>query len=131
MDQLNQRGHDVTVFERDDRLGGLLMYGIPNMKLEKDIVKRRTDLMSEEGITFVTGQNGADKKFVKKVLADFDAVIVGGGGTGNNCVGTCIRHGCKSVVQQNAAISKLPKTITKQVQTKSSLQVTAVANSPL
>lgn len=114
MDQLNQRGHDVTVFERDDRLGGLLMYGIPNMKLEKDIVKRRTDLMSEEGITFVTGQNGADKKFVKKV-----------------CTGAKKPRGCKSVVQQNAAISKLPKTITKQVQTKSSLQVTAVAYSLL
>lgn len=123
MDQLNQRGHDVTVFERDDRLGGLLMYGIPNMKLEKDIVKRRTDLMSEEGITFVTGQNGADKKFVKKVLADFDAVVL--------CTGAKKPRGCKSVVQQNAAVSKLPKTITKQVQTKSSLQVTAVADSPL
>ena len=54
-DQLNHRGHWVTVFERSDRVGGLLMYGIPNMKLEKQIVQRRVDLMAQEGVTFVTG----------------------------------------------------------------------------
>ena len=55
--QLNKRGHSVTVLEREDRVGGLLMYGIPNMKLEKTIVERRTNLMEAEGITFRTGVN--------------------------------------------------------------------------
>ena len=54
-DQLNKRGHLVTVFERDDRVGGLLMYGIPNMKLEKHIIHRKIDLMEKEGVTFITG----------------------------------------------------------------------------
>ena len=53
-DQLNRAGHWVTVFERADRLGGLLMYGIPNMKLDKRVVQRRVDLMAAEGVTFVT-----------------------------------------------------------------------------
>jgi len=53
--QLNRAGHWVTVFERADRVGGLLMYGIPNMKLEKTVVERRTDLMAAEGVQFVTG----------------------------------------------------------------------------
>lgn len=62
-DQLNKRGHDVTVFERSDRVGGLLMYGIPNMKLEKQIIERRIKIMEEEGITFVTNANvGKDIK---------------------------------------------------------------------
>ena len=153
-DQLNQRGHQVTVFERDDRPGGLLMYGIPNMKLEKQIVRRRIRLMEEEGITFVTGVDvGRDKK-AEELQEQFDTVIlccgaknprdlnvknrkaegvffavdflarntkslldsnfqdkqfvdpkgknvivIGGGDTGNDCVGTCIRHGCRSVWQ--------------------------------
>ena len=54
-DQLNKAGHRVTVFERADRIGGLLMYGIPNMKLDKDVVQRRIDLMAAEGVEFVTG----------------------------------------------------------------------------
>ena len=54
-DQLNRRGHSVTVFEREDRPGGLLMYGIPNMKLEKSVVQRRLDLMAAEGVDFRTG----------------------------------------------------------------------------
>lgn len=153
-EQLNLRGHKVTVFEREDRAGGLLMYGIPNMKLEKQIVERRIRLMQEEGVEFVLNTNVGDGYDAKKLLADYDAVvlccgakkprdlsvknrnakgvyfavdflsantksllnsnfkdkkyidptekhvvIVGGGDTGNDCVGTCIRHKCKSVVQ--------------------------------
>ena len=153
-DQLNKRGHLVTVFERHDRIGGLLMYGIPNMKLEKRIIDRKIDVMKAEGITFVTNTDiGKDIK-PAKLLADFDRVvlccgssnprditapgrdaegiyfavdflsrntkslldsdfkdgnyvsakgknviIIGGGDTGNDCVGTCMRHGCKSVTQ--------------------------------
>lgn len=154
-DRLNQRGHSVTVFERDDRIGGLLMYGIPNMKLDKNVVFRRQKLMEDEGVVFKTNCNiGADIP-AEDILKEFDAValccgaknarglavegfdttegvhfavdfltsttkslletnlakgtfidakgknvvIVGGGDTGNDCVGTSIRHGCKSVTQ--------------------------------
>ena len=153
-DQLNTRGHDVTVFERSDRVGGLLRYGIPNMKLEKHIIDRKLDVMREEGVEFVVNANvGADVK-AKDILKEYDAVVlacgasnprdinapgrdangiyfavdfltsttkalldnglkegtyisardknvvvIGGGDTGNDCVGTCIRHGCKSVTQ--------------------------------
>ena len=62
-DQLNKRGHSVTVYERDDRVGGLLMYGIPNMKLEKHVIDRKVNIMKEEGIKFITGVNvGKDIK---------------------------------------------------------------------
>ena len=152
-DQLNHRGHSVTVFERDDQIGGLLMYGIPNMKLDKKVVVRRRKLMEEEGVVFRTGVDvGVDvtaeelkkeydavvlccgakkpralavdgfdsakgvcfavdflKSATKHVLtgetggfisaANKHVVIVGGGDTGNDCVGTCIRQGCKSVRQ--------------------------------
>lgn len=153
-DQLNHRGHNVTVFERDDKAGGLLMYGIPNMKLDKKIVDRRITLMKKQGIEFVTSFNVNSKSKAQKLMADYDAiilccgarkarnifkstpeakgiyyavdfltsttkslissnlkdgtyisakgkdvVIVGGGDTGNDCVGTCIRHGAKSVTQ--------------------------------
>src|SRR4051812_29730857 len=152
--QLNRAGHSVTVFERADRVGGLLMYGIPNMKLEKRIVQRRVDLMAEEGIHFVTSVEvgrdyGADKlmtKFDAVVLCggaarprdlsiegrslhgihfameflhantkslldsnhedgrylsakDKDIIVIGGGDTGTDCVGTALRHGCRSLVQ--------------------------------
>lgn len=159
-DQLNKRGHLVTVFERHDRVGGLLMYGIPNMKLEKHIIERRIRIMEKEGITFVTNTDiGKDKK-PAALLAEFDrvvlacgasnprdiqapgrdaagiyfavdflrantkslldsglsdgkyistkdkhVVIIGGGDTGNDCVGTAMRHGCKSVTQ----IEMMPK----------------------
>lgn len=153
-DQLNHRGHSVTVFEREDRVGGLLMYGIPNMKLEKTIVQRRVDLLLEEGVEFRTGVDVGKDCRAEALLKEYDAVvlccgasnprdlkvknreakgvyfavdflksttksllnsnlsdgtyvdprdkhvvIVGGGDTGNDCVGTSIRHGCKSVVQ--------------------------------
>ena len=162
-DQLNKRGHSVTVFERSDRIGGLLMYGIPNMKLEKTIIERRLDVMREEGITFRTSVNvGKDisfeelnKEFDRIVLAcgasnprdikadgrdangiyfavDFlksttkalldngltegyisakskNVLVIGGGDTGNDCVGTCVRHGAKSILQLEM-MPKLPDT---------------------
>ncbi|MDD5858740.1 MAG: glutamate synthase subunit beta [Eubacteriales bacterium] len=154
-DRLNKRGHSVTVYERDDRVGGLLMYGIPNMKLDKSIVERRKNLMEEEGVIFKTGVNVGKDIAPKQLLKEFDAVvlacgakkarplaikdfdkiggvyyavdflksttkslldtglkdgtyvsakgknvvIVGGGDTGNDCTGTCMRHGAKSVTQ--------------------------------
>ncbi|RME93857.1 MAG: glutamate synthase subunit beta, partial [Verrucomicrobia bacterium] len=151
--QLNKVGHSVTVFEREDRVGGLLMYGIPNMKLDKQIVQRRIDIMAQEGVTFRTGVAVGRDYPAGKLLEEFDAVIlctgatrprdlqvpgrelqgvhfamefltentrslldgkpsprfisakdkdvvvVGGGDTGTDCVGTAIRHGCRSVVQ--------------------------------
>ena len=153
-DRLNRRGHSVTVFEREDRIGGLLMYGIPNMKLDKKVVDRRRKLMEDEGVVFRTGVN-VDQKMAAELTRDYDAVIlccgakkarplavegfaetegvyfavdflksttqslldhdlkagtfisakgkdvviVGGGDTGNDCVGTCLRHGCRSVTQ--------------------------------
>ncbi len=75
-DQLNKRGHSVTVYERDDRIGGLLMYGIPNMKLEKWVIERKVNIMREEGIEFITGVDvGKDMK-AAKVLKEFDRIIL-------------------------------------------------------
>ncbi|MCA9201207.1 MAG: glutamate synthase subunit beta, partial [Planctomycetales bacterium] len=172
--QLNKAGHTVTVYERADRIGGLLMYGIPNMKLEKDLVQRRVDLLTEEGVTFVTNthvgkeedfpeghmtrimkERGCSLQFVdpNKLKTENDAVlfctgatkprdlpipgrelagihfamdfltrntkslldskladndyicakdkkviVIGGGDTGADCIGTSLRHGCTSVV---------------------------------
>ncbi len=153
-DQLNKRGHLVTVFERNDRVGGLLMYGIPNMKLDKEVVKRRVRLMEAEGVTFRTGVDVGRDISAEEILQQFDSVIlacgaanprdiavegrdakgihfavdflkattkslldsnledgkyisakgkkvlvIGGGDTGNDCVGTAIRHGAVSVTQ--------------------------------
>ena len=75
-DQLNQRGHSVTVYERADRIGGLLRYGIPNMKLEKHIIDRKLDIMKEEGIEFVTNANVGENIKAKKLMADYDAVVL-------------------------------------------------------
>lgn len=153
-DQLNKRGYQVTVFEREDRIGGLLMYGIPNMKLEKHIIDRRVHLMEEEGVVFKTKAGIETKKQVQELYKEFDRVVlacgskkardiqvpgrdakgiyfavdyltritksllnsqledkdfietkdknvlvIGGGDTGNDCVGSAIRLGCKSVIQ--------------------------------
>ena len=152
--QLNQAGHTVTVFERDDRIGGLLMYGIPAMKLEKTIVERRVKLLAQEGINFVPNTWVGRNYPTDRLRAEFDAVVlcggatkardlpiegrglggihyamdyllqntkslldsnhadgrfinakgkhvvvIGGGDTGTDCVGTAMRHGCKSLVQ--------------------------------
>ncbi|HZE95991.1 MAG TPA: glutamate synthase subunit beta [Planctomycetota bacterium] len=152
--QLNRVGHLVTVFERDDRIGGLLMYGIPNMKLDKAVVQRRVDLLAKEGVVFQTGVEVGKSLPAEKLLKDFDAValcigatkprdlpiegrtlkgvhfamefllkntkslldsrhedakfisakgkdviVIGGGDTGTDCVGTSMRHGCKSLTQ--------------------------------
>jgi glutamate synthase (NADPH/NADH) small chain len=152
--QLNKAGHQVTVYERDDRIGGLLTYGIPNMKLDKQLVERRVRLLAEEGVRFVTGVEVGKDVPASQLTTDFDAavlcsgatlarelkiegrqlggihlameflhhntkslldsnladgsyisakgkrvVVIGGGDTGTDCVGTAIRHGAESVVQ--------------------------------
>lgn len=79
--QLNKAGHLVTVFERWDRIGGLLMYGIPNMKLDKKIVQRRIDIMKEEGIEFITSTEVGKNYDTKKLLEKFDAVVLCCGAT--------------------------------------------------
>lgn len=75
-DQLNHRGHSVTVVEREARPGGLLTYGIPNMKLPKTVVQRRIDRMTDEGVTFVTGMDAAEPASAQRLLEDYDAVIL-------------------------------------------------------
>jgi NAD(P)H-dependent glutamate synthase small subunit len=152
-DQLNKVGHEVTVYERADRIGGLLMYGIPNMKLDKQVVERRLALMAAEGVKFVTGADIGRTHELSQLQADHDAVllatgatkprdldipgrqlngilfamqfltantkslldsnhadgkyysakgkkvvVIGGGDTGTDCIGTSLRHGCTSLV---------------------------------
>ena len=75
-DQLNKRGHEVTVFERNDRVGGLLRYGIPNMKLEKSVIDRKVRIMEAEGIHFVTNANVGQNVDAKKLLKEFDRVVL-------------------------------------------------------
>ncbi len=75
-DRLNHRGHDVTVVEKDPLPGGILRYGIPNMKLPKTVVDRRIALMTEEGVNFVPGTDAADPAVAAQLLADYDAVIL-------------------------------------------------------
>jgi glutamate synthase (NADPH/NADH) small chain len=151
--QLNGAGHTVTVFERADRVGGLLMYGIPNMKLEKWIVDRRVQVLADEGVSFVTSTEIGRDVAGARLLEEFDAIVlctgatrprdlpipgralkgihfameflhantkslldskltdgayksakdkrvivIGGGDTGTDCIGTSLRHGCKSLV---------------------------------
>ncbi|NJB72849.1 glutamate synthase (NADPH/NADH) small chain [Saonia flava] len=149
--QLNRVGHTVTVFERDEKIGGLLRFGIPDFKMEKHIIDRRLDVLKEEGITFKTGINvgvdikaeelqnqfdaivlcggatvrrslpipGSDLKGVHQAMdflpqnnrrisgtKNFDneihakgknVIVIGGGDTGSDCIGTSIRHGATSV----------------------------------
>jgi glutamate synthase (NADPH/NADH) small chain len=80
-DQLNQMGHKVTVYERADRVGGLLMYGIPNMKLEKETVDRRVDLMREEGIEFVTNADIGVNVDINDLIGHNDAIALCMGST--------------------------------------------------
>ncbi len=80
-DQLNKVGHSVTVYERSDRIGGLLMYGIPNMKLDKGVVKRRVDLLAAEGVEFVTGVDVGKTLDPKQLVDDHDAVLLATGAT--------------------------------------------------
>ncbi len=153
-DQLNQAGHEVTVLERADRIGGLLTYGIPAMKLDKEVVWRRAELLAAEGIRFLTGMDVGGNYAASRLRDDFDAavlccgatkprdlpvegrhldgvhfamdylhantkslldsnlengqyisardqdvIVIGGGDTGTDCVGTALRHGCRSLVQ--------------------------------
>jgi len=152
--QLNRAGHEVTVYERADRLGGLLTYGIPNMKLDKAMVDRRVQLMTAEGVRFVTGVEAGKDLPADKLVKEHDAVVlcggatlsrelpvegrslsgihpamdfltantrslldsrhadgafisakdkhvvvIGGGDTGTDCVGTALRHGARSLTQ--------------------------------
>ncbi|MBL0711363.1 MAG: glutamate synthase subunit beta [Colwellia sp.] len=152
--QLNKAGHTVTVYERADRIGGLLMYGIPNMKLQKELVQRRVDILAEEGIVFVTNTEIGKDISAEQLEKDFDAVVlcigatvprdlpvegrelngvhfamdflkantkslldskhedgqyinaegknvvvIGGGDTGTDCIGTSLRHQCKNAIQ--------------------------------
>ena len=81
-DELNKAGHSVTVYERADRIGGLLMYGIPNMKLDKnEVIQRRVDLMKAEGISFVTNTEVGKDYPVAALEADYDAIVLCGGAT--------------------------------------------------
>src|SRR5437868_394091 len=80
--ELNKAGHLVTVFERADRIGGLLTYGIPPMKLEKPLVERRVKLLAEEGVNFVTNTEVGKTFPTERLRADFDAVVLFGGPTG-------------------------------------------------
>jgi NAD(P)H-dependent glutamate synthase small subunit len=152
-DQLNRAGHEVTVYERADRIGGLLMYGIPNMKLDKGVVDRRVDLMRQAEIEFVTNADIGKNVDASQLTTEHDAVllatgstrprdlpvpgrelrgihfamdfltantksllnsnlkdgnyidakdknviVIGGGDTGADCIGTALRHGCRSVI---------------------------------
>jgi glutamate synthase (NADPH/NADH) small chain len=77
--QLNNAGHMITIFEKSDRIGGLLMYGIPNMKLDKKIVQRRVDLLAQEGIQFSSNTEVGRDYPAQRLLRDFDAVVLCGG----------------------------------------------------
>ena len=124
-DQLNQYGHNVTVFERDLEIGGLLRFGIPDFKLEKTVVERRVKLMAAEGITFKTKTNvGVDIK-ADELLKDFDAVVLAGGSTiprdlpipGRDLTG--VHFAMEFLTQQNKEVSKLPEKAAKPIKATS------------
>jgi NAD(P)H-dependent glutamate synthase small subunit len=165
-DQLNKAGHQVTVYERADRVGGLLTYGIPNMKLDKGVVKRRVDLLHAAGIAFVVNADVGKNVDPKKLRAENDAlllatgatvprdlkipgreldgvhfamdfltantksllaskladgkyinakdkrvIVIGGGDTGADCIGTALRHGCKSLINLELLDQSPPKRV--------------------
>jgi glutamate synthase (NADPH/NADH) small chain len=91
-DELNQMGHNITVFERDDRIGGLLMYGIPNMKLDKKVVNRRVDLLTTEGIEFKTGVNIGTDITLSELQNKFDVVLLTTGATKARDLDACGRE---------------------------------------
>ena len=98
-DQLNQRGHEITVYERDDRLGGLLMYGIPNMKLDKSVVERRIARMAAEGIVFDTGVDVSAGDTAREILGEYDAVVLCCGARQARDVSVENREGSRGVYQ--------------------------------
>jgi len=107
--QLNRAGHTVTVFERDDAIGGLLRYGIPNFKLEKGIIDRRINILVEEGILFKTNMNVGVNYSVEK-LKDFDAVVLCGGATEKRSLSTKGIE-AKGVVQAMDFLTQQTKTL--------------------
>ena len=108
-DQLNHRGHSVTVIEKHRRAGGILAYGIPNMKLPKTVVQRRIDLMTDEGVTFVTGLDAADPAVAQRLSREFDAVILCCGAEEPRDIGvdsTGIRGVCYAMEFLHAAVDR-------------------------
>ena len=103
-DQLNHRGHTVTVFERDDRIGGLLMYGIPNMKLDKSVIERRKKLMEAEGVVFRTGFN-VDAATAPEILESFDAVVLACGAKKARSLSVSVRETSTSGVVSTSGVS--------------------------
>jgi len=97
--QLNKAGHTVTVYERADRVGGLLTYGIPTMKLEKEIVQRRVDLLAEEGVKFVVNTEIGKDIASQELLERFDAVVLCGGATKARPIGNVEGHELKGIHQ--------------------------------
>jgi glutamate synthase (NADPH/NADH) small chain len=109
-DQLNQRGHSVTVYERDDRLGGLLMYGIPNMKLDKSVVERCVRRMEAEGVSFVTGVCIGKDMSGAVLLDTYDAVILCGGARNARDIQVENRD-CAGVYQAMAYLTESTKAV--------------------
>lgn len=95
--QLNKAGHTVTVYERADRIGGLLTYGIPTMKLEKDIVQRRVDLLAAEGVKFVTNTEIGKDISSQQLVDEYDAVVLCGGATKARPIGNVEGHDLKGI----------------------------------